>query len=274
MKYFLLVLFFINVSCNELKVNQKSNIVNVKIDTFDIKNFNDFVSSGGNSDSSKRKFTRYSSISDTIIEEKSIFVLREKERYYLKSFIPPVPNLYFFTRQYNSLGLIHVERERLCKIFLGFKYGVFKFFNKEGNIVKIEDYAEKYDALPFNLDSLISKLEKTRVGIGNYNTLTIERAINAEVLTTNLIGEEMIKEELLRRELEMIGQSNERQSNYFYINPYDREDVKRLEIDINWKSKEWEVMKKLGFGKVLLCYNYETGKLMREEYLIEFPEID
>lgn len=269
------------VACDASKTNRINNTdqvtLSIEKDTFDVNSFEYFLSNGGNIDSEGRKYTRYSSVNDTIIEDVRTIVMGKKGSYYKRTVIPPIPGLFVIYRTYDSKGILESEITDIPNGFVDFVYGLNKEVDSTGRIIKVTDNKKDYDNLPFNLTKLIDQLIMKKVIIETFNDLTRERAIGAELFDESENNIDTIREELANSEFRLLEEKVNKKldkNNYFYLNPYDRIDLQRLGISIDKHKRIWSVEKNLGFGRVLLQYDTQIGKLLEEKYEIYFVEID
>lgn len=262
----ILLTFLIIHSCNGQENKGVTTYPKEKImnkEKFDITNFKNYQAEQQN--------LPYGNPSERITEKNGVtiteysMVSSDKGREYGREVLPPAPALFYSVQIFHENGNI---KEYTDRVFLGtfdFDYGIHQFYDDNGILLKTVDYTKSFEEVKIKVEDLFKILENENLKAG-----TIDKATEDEVKNKWFPDADKITSEMVMKQLNDIFEETKVERGTFekkFLNPNNREDVKRIRIDFDNAKKQWIVTKDFSvLGKIKLFVDAGSGKILENSF--------
>ena len=179
-----------------------------------------------------------------------------KQIYYSQKIIVPPPSLFFTYKEYYSSGIIKEESEKFIgSLYSG--YGITKYYDEQGYLVKTVDENYVYKDVKIKLLDLFGILKKepmlgglTREDKEHFQQLFFENKKIEEITSADFINYLL---------------SSDIGTNGMILNPNNDND--RRNIEINFENNHWDVTKNIyPFGTIDYVIDANTGQILTKKY--------
>lgn len=183
----------------------------------------------------------------------------DKQKYYAKKTIPPVPALSYIEKEYYENGILKREKE----VFLGqsinsdqIKFGISKYYDETGQLIKTVDESVKYDKIKVKPSNLLEILKREPLFVSFTKE---ERKHFIEIFQLNK-KEDEVSPDIVNKALK----------KYFILDPDSRPDVENVFLKLSEDEKSWNVIKDIyPFGLIELNIDANSGKIISRTYAEE-----
>lgn len=172
----------------------------------------------------------------------------------------PIPQITETYKKYYSNGILKEETERFIGLSMNsdqIKFGTSKYYDETGQLVKTVDESVKYESIVVKPLELFEILKKEPL----FRALSQEEQAHFKATFELIEKENEITPQLVHKALQ----------EEFILNPYDRENAKRVFLSLSKDEKKWFVVKDIyPFGQISFEVDAKTGKIANRQYKKEW----